>query len=180
MTKNKKNVILVLGMLGLIFSSYLIFQTIRDIKKGSSALLSQREKTILLEKKIKALEEINKNYKNDKEKLEKIDSLFVKADEPISFIKFINFLRQTEESCQVSINISPPSLQKKDSVPYLSFQVSGEGRFIGVMRFLEKIENSPYLIEISRLSLRRVIPKEKALPKKLGFNLSLKVYSFPK
>ncbi len=180
MTKSKKNVILVLGVLGLIFSSYLIFQTAREISKVSSDLISQRKKTILLEKKIEALEEINKNYKNDRETLEKIDTLFVQVDEPTSFIKFINFLRQTEESCQVSINISPPSLREKDSVSYLDFRVSGEGRFIGVMRFLEKIENSPYLIEISRLSLRKVIPKEKTLPKKLGFNLSLKVYSFPK
>jgi len=180
MTKSKKNVILILGTFGLIFSSYLVFQIIGEIKKASSALISQREKVVLLENKIKSLEEINKDYKRDRKKLEKIDALFVKADEPVSFIEFINFLRQIGENCQVSINISPPSLQKKGPSPYLAFQVSGEGKFIGAMRFLEKIENSPYLIEISRLSLIRVAPEEKTLPKKLGFNLSLKVYSFPK
>ena len=179
MAKNKKVIILVLGVLGLIFVSYLIFQTIREIKKGSLSLISEREKSTLLKNKIKAMEGINRNYKADKMGLEKIDALFVRADNPVSFIEFVNFLRQTATSCRVAVNISPPSLQK-GAAPSLTFQVAGEGKFIGTMRFLEKLENSPYLIEISRLSLRRVIPKEKTLPKKVGFNLSLKVYSFPK
>ncbi|MCX6760810.1 MAG: hypothetical protein NTZ84_01730, partial [Candidatus Nealsonbacteria bacterium] len=70
-------------------------------------------------------------------------------------VDFISFLEKTASQSSVSIEISPFSAGKsgKDSWPFLNFQVNINGSFPSFLSFLEKIENSPYLIEIQNLNI---------------------------
>jgi hypothetical protein len=182
MSKNKKIIIAsILGLIILSLISTVIFQTAKAIKTNSRALVFQKKELVLLENKIKDLEEFEKEYKTYKGELEKINKLFIEPENPVEFINFLNFLRKTATDSEVAINISPPSQKKEVSSepwPYITFQISGAGKFKNVIRFLEKIENSPYLIEISGLSLKIMAEAEKkSSPGEISANLFLKAFT---
>ncbi len=163
-------IISILGIICLIFI-FIIFQEIRYFKKGSLVLISQKKELILLENKIKDLENFEEEYREKKEKLKKINQLFLKEDEPVEIINFLNFLRKTATDLEVILNVSP-SFQKKENS--LTFQLSGRGEYKNIMRFLEKLENAPYLTEISNLFLKTIREKN-ALTSQIEFNLALNI-----
>jgi len=171
MSKNKKVIFAgILGITSLIFI-FVIFQTIKALQENSQALISQKKELILLENKIKDLENFEKEYREKKEKLKKINQLFLKQDEPAEIINFLNFLRKTATDSEIVLNISP-FLQKKENS--LTFQLSGRGEYNNMMRFLQKLENSPYLTEISNFFLKTTREKE-ALVSQIEFNLALNI-----
>jgi len=163
-------IVSILGIICLVFI-LIIFQTIRDFKKDSQALISQKKELILLENKIKDLENFEEEYREKKEKLEKINQLFLKQDDPAEIINFLNFLRKTATDSEIVLNISP-SFQKKENS--LTFQLSGRGEYKNIMRFLEKLENAPYLTEIFSLFLKTIREKED-LTSQIEFNLALNI-----
>ena len=144
-------VFLVLTVLILIFGVYPIF---KDIEKNSEELVNQKKELVILEAQITNLEKFKIVYKNLEEILERIQGLFVDARVPVDFIRF---LENTAEGCSLDISISPTSSGKfsSDYWQSLIFQISSRGSFSNFLRFLEKLENSPYLIEVQSLNISR-------------------------
>lgn len=178
MTKNKKIIIAVIfGITSFSLISVIIFQTLKDIQINSSDLISQKKELTLLESKIEDLREFEKEYKANKTELEKISNLFIDAENPLDLISFLNFLRKTAGDSGISITISSPA-EKKDSElwPFLNFQVSANGKIKDTLRFLEKIENSPYLTEVSNISIM-VLDKKKNSPDEISTSLLLRIYT---
>ena len=144
-------VFFVLTVLIFIFGVYPIF---KDIEKNSEELVSQKKELVILEAQITNLEKFKIVYKNLEDILERIQGLFVDARVPVDFIRF---LENTAESSSLDISISPTSSGKfgNDYWQSLIFQISSRGSFPNFLRFLEKLENSPYLIEIQSLNISR-------------------------
>lgn len=182
MGTNKKVIIAsILGIVILLFISAVIFQTVKDIKKNSGALIYQKKELVLLENKIKDLKEFEKEYKINKGELEKIDKLFIEPENPVELINFLNFLRKTAADSEITINIFPSSPKKEvpeEPWPFIGFQISGKGKFKNLIGFLEKIENSPYLIDISGFSIRIMSEAEKkSSADEISANLFLKTFT---
>ncbi|PIS39150.1 MAG: hypothetical protein COT33_03435 [Candidatus Nealsonbacteria bacterium CG08_land_8_20_14_0_20_38_20] len=182
MGENKKIVIaLISGLFILVLLLAFIFKILKDIPENSKALISQKTELNLLENKIAGLESFEREYKINKEELEKIDKLLLDVENPVDFINFLNFLRKTAADSGVSINISPPSPKKEVSgSPWrsIAFQISGSGKFLNLMRFLDKLKNSPYLLEVSGLSARAAREDEKKLsPDEININLFLTIFT---
>jgi len=144
-------VFLVLTVLIFIFGVYPIF---KDIEKNSEEVFRQKKELVILEAQITNLEKFKTVYKELEEILKKIQDLFVDLQVPVDFIRF---LETTAESCSLDISISPTSSGKfgNDYWQSLIFQISNRGSFPNFLRFLEKLENSPYLIEIQSLNISR-------------------------
>ncbi|MBU4299411.1 hypothetical protein KJ636_05210 [Patescibacteria group bacterium] len=181
MGENKKTIIaLISGLFILVLLLVFIFKILKDIPENSKDLISQKTELNLLENKIAGIESFEREYKINKEELEKIDKLLLEFGNPVNFIDFLNFLRKTAADSEVSINISPPSPKKEVSGspwPSITFQISGSGKFLNLMRFLDKLKNSPYLLEVSDLSARAVREDEKkSPPDEINANLSLMVF----
>ena len=87
--------------------------------------------------------------------LEKSESIFINRDVPVSLIKFFE-----DEAERVNLNISifPASLKEIDDDiwPFVSFRFNLLGSYMNFMRFFERIETSPLLIEIQDLSIKKV------------------------
>jgi len=101
--------------------------------------------------------------------LEKIDDLFADPEVPI---EFINFLEKNAGKSQLSIEISPMAKKETEPWPSLSFQISTVGSFSNFLKFLEKLETGPYLIEISNLNVKKITEKELRSEKFETFSLS--------
>ena len=119
---------------------------------------------------------ISKEVNNN---LAKADSLFFNADIPVDFI---NFLEKTASTSDVSIKISSVTSAKKSKEnpwPFLVFNLEVSGDFSDFARFIERIHNSPYLIEIENINIKRIQQKnskeEKRIPVIVSSNFSLKV-----
>lgn len=127
-----------------------------------------------LEAEISSLEKFKILYKNIEEALKTIDKLFVGSEVPVDFI---TFLENTSQSSSVKTEISPSSVRKieKDPWPSLIFQLSSSGSFNNFLKFLKKLENSPYLVETQNLNIAR-IGGEKTATSDINAIFSIKVF----
>jgi len=169
-------VLLITILLLIVFLIHPLFQ---DIKKNSKELLSQKEETILLAQKSESLKEIKNTLQNYQSNLQKIEGLFINPELPI---EFVNFLEKNASQSSLLFKISSivKNQEKEDVWPSFSIQVSTIGPFPNSLRFLEKLENSPYLIEILNLKTERLTEKKLNSTFSLGdveTNLLLKVYT---
>lgn len=150
---------------------FLICPVFREIQAGSQGLIFQKKEIAVLQEKISNLQQFKSLYSGLKDVLEKIDDLFVDPEVPV---EFIGFLEETAEDYNLEIKISPSLGKKteKEIWPCLIFQVNNTGKFEGFLKFLERVENSQYLVEIRDLNVS-LLEKENEI--KAAF--SVKVYT---
>lgn len=173
---NKKNYISLLiftgSYLALIF--LVISPLIRDIKENSQQLLLEEEARIIFS-------EEKENFKNFKEIYQEIEPNLEKTKEFFagSEIEFIYFLEETAVSNNVLIGISSVSSAGGEPWSSLNFNLQASGSFSDFSRFIEKLENSSYLIEIHEVNIRRMAEREKPAMfsgENITANLFLKVF----
>ena len=139
----------------LLFIFLLILPVFRDIKKNSKELVLQKTNLIFQNENVEKIKSNEDFYKNNKENLEKINNSFIDSEVPI---EFIYFLENNANDSAVLIDISQINLEDKDKekANTLSFKVSAKGSFSKFLKFLEKLETSPYLVKISDLDLKKI------------------------
>lgn len=168
---NKKIMVsgIIFGIVIFILIVLIIYPLFGAIRAESKELISQKNKQAELILKTENIKEFQKNYKDYQPNLKKIDNLFINSAEPINFIEF---LEREAANSRLSIEIAPsPSPKiKEDLWPSMNFQLKMSGSFSDFLKFLEKLESSPYLIEVLNLNINK--PAEE----KLVSNLSIKVY----
>lgn len=151
-----RNIYLIGGIfviLHLMLIIFIIFPLIRDIKKTSTDLILQQFEIFLLEQSKENIENLRKVYQTHQRDLEKIEASFVDPEIPIDFIRF---LEKTAADSRVGIKIS---LTEGGSIPPsgLSFNIFLESSFPNFLRFLERVENGSYSIEVSNANIKRTI-----------------------
>lgn len=149
----------ILIMTGILASLFLICLLFKGVKGSSEAFSLEKEKIASLSEEKenrKKMEDLYKNYQSD---LDKIEKVFIDPEVPI---EFIGFLEKTAGDSQVQIKIISMAKRTdvKDAWPNLLFQISVTGSFSDFSKFLEKLENSPYLIETLELNSRALSEKE--------------------
>jgi len=158
---NKTNftiiVFLILIVLSVVFIILPIFQ---NINNSAKALISEKQNFSSLEADISNLERFKILYKDLEEILGKINNLFVDSEVPV---EFITFLEDTSEKCQLKIDIVPSSEKKiqEGAWSYLNFQINTTGSFPNFMKFLEKLENSQYLVEVQSVNISKLTQEQK-------------------
>lgn len=147
---NKK--IYVSGAIVVILVSIVILFLLQEINKSSQELILQKKDLISFEQKLKNLENLREKYKTHQQNLEKINNFFVDLSLPI---EFMDFLEKSVLNSQSSIKIS---LTKEiaEPEPALSFNISFSGSFSNLLKLIDKLENSPYLIEITNLNVEKI------------------------
>lgn len=143
----------ILIIINLIFIIFIIFPFVSGIKKVSKDLVLQKSEIYLLEQREKNLENLKKIYNSNQKNLEKIDASFIDPDTPIGFI---SFLEKIAANSQAGIEISLTG-GKSSFENSLSFSVSLDSSFPNFLKFLEKLENGPYLVEVSSLNMSRTV-----------------------
>lgn len=172
MTINKKiNIsVIIFIVFGLIFLFSAIIPLFREIKKNSKELLDQKRITIDNDAQKKNLEQFKIFSTLFDENFDKIENLFIDSDVPVEFIQF---LENTAGNNNLRIEIAPSSKNSpKEEWSFLSFQIMAKGFLPDFLRFIEKIENSFYLVEIQNLN----ISIDNVNSEKIEANFSIKVY----
>ena len=172
----------IFGLITLVLIFFFVYPLFKEIKKNSEDLITFRKELISLEAKIENLRKFKEIFQTLQPDLEKIDKLLVDSEVPIDFIKF---LEKTAIDSQVLIEISATSSKtiQTDPWPSLGFQIILTSSFQNYLKFLEKLETSPYLIEIQNLIVRRLSENEiRLMPRTFSLGdvkatLSIKVFT---
>ena len=171
MNPKKKTIIslITFGILALVLIIFLIYFLFPEIKNNSEEFLLQKKKLILLAKEKENLEKMKDIYKNYQSDLDKIEKLLIDPEVPI---EFISFLETTASTSDLQLEISSITKEvRTDPLPSLSLQTLVTGSFPNFLEFLEKLETSPYLIEILDLNTKRSTGGD------TNTSLSLKVFT---
>lgn len=165
----------VLSLLIIFVIPYFLIQ----IKENFKILNSEKQKIKILQFKLENFRNLQEKHQDLINVSEKINKLFINPDTPVEFIKF---LEQTSRVCGVSIKISflPSLKQKSDPWKSISFQINTSGSFSNFFRFFEKLENAPYLIEISNLNIKKTEQKtldENTSTRNIDANFTIKTFS---
>jgi len=144
----------VFGAVYLLLILFIIFPLFQGIKQNSEELVSGRKGLISFVNEIENLETSEKFYKSNQANLEKIEELLINREVPI---EFITFLERNAANSQLESKVSLLASGGKDtdSWPSLSFQLSLTGSFPDFLKFLERLENGPYLTEILNLNIQK-------------------------
>lgn len=131
----------------LVFSIWFCFE---KIKKSSLDVVAAIGGIKSSEIQAAQIKDFQSKYGDYVANLQKIDRSIVDPQNPLDFIEFLED-SALEES--VDLNIYPISFPKVSGAKIASVQLSVEGSFINMINFLEKIENSYYLISMQDLTL---------------------------
>jgi len=167
--------LIIFAFLIILIIVFIVFPLFCEIKNNSKELIVQKEKFVDLETKIINLEKFKVSYTELRPFLKEIDNLFVDSKAPI---EFIGFLENTSKESQLKIEILPTSDKKteKDFWSYLTFQITSTGSFPNFLKFLEKLENSLYLVEIQNINIGKLIGDKDAVSDNVRANFSVKVF----
>jgi len=168
----------VLFIVSLVLIVVFIMPFLNSIKYGPIELIKVKKDLESFQNITGRTEDIKDVYEEVSTNLEKIDNLFARKEAPIDLIKFF---QATAKENNLSINISPMSSEKGlgDHWDNLTFRLTLIGSYNNFMRFLEKIENGPYLIEDKEMSIRGLTQAEIGLgysPEDINADLTIKVF----
>ena len=169
--KNKINLSLVIILLaGILLFVFLILPIYKNIKGGVQELIVQKQKLMSLEEKTRNVEDFKKNHSEIEQQLGKAEDLFINSEAPV---EFISFLQQMAQNYHLLIEIGPsePFETKTEPWLYINFHITIHSSFPNFLRFLEKLESSPYLIETKSLSLERLTERDLTAEKLAEFSL---------
>jgi len=143
------------GAIILLFLFLVYLPWAAQIKKSAEDLIFQKEAFFSLKESQEALEKLRKDFINLKPEVEKIEDLFLESENPV---EFLNYLEETALSSGILIQTSALSFGGKNNgaFPYLSLQVSFKSRFFNFSKFLDRLENSSFMLEIQNLNVRKI------------------------
>jgi acylphosphatase len=162
--KKKTILFLVVSLLFFfLFIFLLILPSIKKISETSKEISKTKTKLEEISKQQEEIERFKKIFPEIKENLSKFENSFVSKEIPIDFVEF---LEKMAKNLQIQSEISILN-SSKDSI---SFQVKGAGSPENVFKFLEKIENCNFLIQIERLKISKLTEAELKIKEYEGFS----------
>lgn len=126
---------------------FVIYPLVRGIKESSEQLLLEKEAQLTFAEEIENFQNFKEVYQEIEPNLEKAEGLLAIPEPPI---EFINFLEQTAFNSNVLLEISSVELRETEEEiwPFLNFRLQASCSFSDFSKFIEKLENGFYLIEI--------------------------------
>ena len=145
---------LILGLIDIGLIVFIIFFPAKIVIKDINELSSLRKTLFSLEEQEDNFDNLNKSYRINLETIKGIDNVFINSEEPVDLLTFIEDL---SEELELSTKITPtvPQESKSDIWPSMIFRLSCKGGPEKLIAFLEKLENSRYLMEMTDINLKK-------------------------
>jgi|GEM_PF-662302 hypothetical protein len=162
---SKKTFFVVLAVIAAnaIMALFVVMPILSEIESSGLRVREQRDKIASCERRIAAVREFAVFAKEERTNLDKLDKVFVDAQLPLDFI---NVLERVARDTSVGIEFSSSIIQPKkaDSWPMVGIEAQVAGETEAILRFIKKIETSPYLVEIQGVEIQIDIPQKEESP----------------
>lgn len=159
---------------------FLSWFVLSSIKNNAKELSSLKDKNFYFSEQFNKNIEFNDNKEKYEKDFEKINQMLVNYKDPIDFIKFLESVAQ---SLNLEIDISfLPSNNKvvNNNWNTLSFQIACLGSFNNNLSFLNKLENSSYLIAVENIKVNKITETDEKLKNKQAIKLTSVIKVFAK
>jgi len=131
------------------FSIYPLYSSIRQ---DSESLLNNKKELASIEYLTKSFEDFERNFLLYEEGLKEMEGLLNKESliDPEIPIEFINFFKEKSQELDLNLRITALSTDDVEDNHWntLKFRVTGVGRVDHVRNFIEKLENSKWLLSV--------------------------------
>lgn len=146
------------SLLLILFAILPLFQKIKD---SSRQLIQKKEQKIYFSLEKENLQESKIIYEEITPDLKKTEDNFLIGKAPVE-LEIIKFLEKSASDFNVSIKISSVGSENKreNQLSFLALNLEASGSFNDFLKFLEKIENDYYLIEITSLIINKSTSNE--------------------
>jgi len=141
----------------------LILPSFKEIKRISKEISQTNSKLEEIEKRQEEIEKFKKLSPEIKENLSKFENFLVNKEIPIDFVEF---LEKMAKDLTIQSQISISSFSKES----ISFQIKGMGSPENVFKFIEKVENCNYLIQIEKIRISKLTEAELKMEEFKGFS----------
>lgn len=175
MIKDKRKVInlVILIIIILLFFIFIILPLLNEIREGSESFIFEKKRFTELNIKTEKLRNFQDIYQERQININRLNQLLI---EPINPINFIKFLEEQADNSQLLREIDPiPRGREEDDYSYLNFRLKLEGSFPNFLKFFERLESGPYLVNILNLNIRRL--EEEELAEQISALISIRVYA---
>lgn len=133
---------------------FIILPKVNFIRKNSQAISERR---IFLEEQYIRTRNFKKNNEEMKlvdEDINKLDDLFVDFNEDLQFIETLENLASNNNINQ-KISLGEIDGEEKNEFEKISLEISAEGSFLNIMKYLISLETLNYYINISSLDISK-------------------------
>ena len=140
---------------------FLVYVPLKEVQDYSNAIFLNKNRDIFLSLQDTQLHNFKNEHANYKPNLDKIDLLFIDPSNPVNFIEFLENIA-SEYNLSADVAIASSNVKKEqnsDDLPAIMFSVYVKGDFSNIIKFSEKLETGPYLVEIQNLKINR--PEQK-------------------
>jgi len=93
---------------------------------------------------------------------------------PVTFLDFLEFVEKEAAVSQISVKLNPHDSKGQEPWPFFGFRLDLSGSFSDFVSFLEKMESSDYLINISSFTI--IKGDQENIIKTPSFNFEGRVY----
>ena len=170
-TKNKTILTFAAIMaLAALIVALLVYPTYNDIVNNSKELILEKQKMLALEQKITNIQYFKDNHDQIGSNITEAQGLFATAEAPVNFISFLENIA-SDSNVTMQIVPSVPMQEKGDVWQSIIFKIDTASTFPNFLKFLDKLESGPYLIETEALQIKRL--DESALKAKQFENFSV-------
>jgi len=186
MISPKQKIYLTFLIFAVVFGLLIKFTVIlflEQLKLSSESLVSKKNALYISNRQLDGIKDFQKSYSLYEPILKNIDKSFVYPEAPIEFVEF---LEEESKKFKLPTKISPISVSSDEGVfwPSVGFSILTEGRFSDCLKFLERLEQSPWFVEIFQLTVVKVSggslvagELSEAINEKVMFTINLKVFS---
>ena len=144
--------ILLIAIIVISLFFFIICPIFSDIKQNSENLLENKKELASIEYLTKSFEDFEKNFELYEEGLKEMEGLLNKESliDPEIPIEFINFFKEKSQELDLNLRITALSTDDVEDNHWntLKFRVTGVGRVDHVRNFIEKLENSKWLLSV--------------------------------
>lgn len=184
--ETKKQIYIIAALFFLISTStvvFLVYPALNNIKQASAQMQNMQNQILSLEAESVQVDAFKTDYKDYELNFEKAEKLFINKRDLVDFIKFLEE-SASDLKLKLDINLLPAS-QANDSENNIMFQMSLKGKFPDAVKFIEKLEFGPYLVNVENIRVQKLSVFESSVidnsksdnPKEVEVNFLISVLS---
>ena len=176
MSSTKKIIIfsaaaLAIIILALVFGIAPLFLKIGNI---TDKIIAEKKSAISFEEEVTVAEQFEESYENLELNPQNIDNFLASSSAPVDLIKFFEDTAR-ESSLFIEISAMPVEKLEEDLWESIGFRLELSGSFLNFLKFLEKVENGSYFIQIQRVQAEKDLSRNASLEEGSPSGKSVKV-----
>jgi len=153
----KRNLLLAAALFlgaAFVFVSFVVYPVFRGVVHDHERALEQRREFVQLGEDREHLAEFERLFMREQSAFDQLERVFLDLRSPIEFFRFLD---RSAEEFGITLEKTPglPQTTPEEPWTYVDVHLEGEGTYPGALAFIEKIESSPYLLELKGLNFSK-------------------------